>query len=802
LKAYIKPNGYRLTILSILLLFLVSGCSLTRRLKGNQALVRKITIKGVDKEFAEAAATYVDKGIQPNNVINLQFYYLFSKNGKKDIGEPPAILDSNLVEFSRGQIESFLQNKGYLKAKVADTIKVKKKKAELIFSAVEGPMFRIRKIQDSILDKNVRNLYVVNRARFSHVQPGGRFDMDSLAYDRDEFYLVMKRNGYYDFYRQYINYTYDSTFRKSVVDIKMIIDNPVGKSSHPLYTINNTLITVANSSGRTPGKADTIQVDPQFRFVDFSHKFNPTTIIDYIYQRKGQLYDIDKQTLTTSRLSELNVFRNVPNPTYIKLPDSTNRLDSKIDIVPLKQMSDRLEGEFLFNSGQYGYNLGNTFTDRNVFKSAAILQIKTNWSVLFDNGSSKTNPNGIENQDLTVGANLIYPLIISPFDFPVLGKYGVPHTTFSTNYQLFYEQGLVQRNSFINSITYDFAETANKLHTITPIDIEYSNGVIDPIAEVELLSKNLYAYSFLIGRTVYTTGSQYTYQYNANKLNLFTNFTYFRGSLDVGGNLLDLLSKVFNTAKDTTGARTFLGSPFSQYAKGEIDLRIYHSFGGERQLIFRINPGLGVPYGNSATTGLIFEKDFYAGGANDMRAWLPRTLGPGQFNRATYYGPPGPNGTESSGDSLRTRLKYLDQYGEVKIISNLEYRYKLMDNFFGSKLKGAVFIDGGNVWRLYAQPKGPNGMDPNDQFKFDNILQSSAMDIGTGLRFDLAFFVFRLDAAFKFKDPQFNGSQQWVLIDHFDELFHSGSFKAAYSAANSGDTYNFMQLNFGIGMPF
>ena len=149
MKAYNKPGGYIFTILSILLVILVSGCSLTRRLKDNQALVRKITIHGVDKEQ------------QPNNVINLQFYYMFSKNGKNDIGEPPAILDSNLVEFSRVQIERFIQNKGYLKAKVADTIKVKKKKAELIFSAVEGPMFRIRKIQDSIPDKNVQNLYRV-----------------------------------------------------------------------------------------------------------------------------------------------------------------------------------------------------------------------------------------------------------------------------------------------------------------------------------------------------------------------------------------------------------------------------------------------------------------------------------------------------------------------------------------------------------------------------------------------------------------------------------------------------------------
>ena len=749
----------------------------------------------MDEDYAETAVNYVDKGQQPNNVINLQIYYLFGKNGKNDIGEAPAILDSNLVEFSRIQIERFLQSKGYLKAKVADTIKIKKKKAELIFAAVEGSMFRIRKIQDSIADKNVKNLYMVNRPRFSHVQPGGRFDTDSLAYDRDEFYLIMKRNGYYDFYRQYINFTYDSTFMSSVVDIKMIIDNPIGKSSHPVYKINNTMITITTSAGLTTGKADTLQVDSQFRYVDFSHKFQQRTVIDYIFQHKGQLYDIDRQTLTTSRLSELNIFRNVPNPTYEKLPDSTHRLNTKIDIVPLKQMSDRVEGEFLFNSGQYGYNFGNTFTDRDVFKNAAILQVKLNWSVLFDNARNATTANAIENQDLRVGATLTYPRIITPFRLPILGKYGVPHTTFSTNYQLFFEKGLVQRTSFINSVTYDFAETANKLHSVTPIDIEFSRGVINPLAQKKLLAANLYAYSYLIGRTIFTSGSQYTFQYNANRLNTYSNFTYFRGSLDVGGNTLSLLSNLFNTPKDTLGERTFAGRAFAQYAKAETDLRFYHTFGGERQLVFRLNTGLGVPYGNS--NALIFEKDFYTGGANDMRAWLPRTLGPGQFNRATFYGPPGQGRVESKGDLLRTQLKYLDQFGEVKIISNLEYRYKIADDFFGSKLKGAVFVDAGNIWRLDKQPN-----DPNVQFRFNNFLQSSAMDIGTGLRFDLAFFVFRLDAAFKFKDPQFSGSNQWVLVDHFNELFHSGSFKAAYEASNSGDTYNFMQLNFGIGMPF
>ena len=319
------------------MLIITSGCSITGRLRENQALVRKITIEGVDEEFEELAHNYVDKEQQPNNLLNLRFYYWFSKNGKKNIGEPPAILDSNLVEYSRLQIEKFLRNKGYLNARVEDSIHIKKKKAELIFTATQGPMFRVRNYADSIADPRVKSLFDGYRPR-AHVKPGSRFDRDSLAFDRDELYLVMKRNGYFDFYRQYINYTYDSTFNSSVCDVKIIIDNPVGRSAHPVYTINNTLITISRSNGRKTGQADTLQVDSQYRFVDYSGRFKPRTVTDYIFQYKGEQYNIDRQTLTTTRLSELNVFRNVPNPDYTKLADSSNRLNTRIDIIPLKSI--------------------------------------------------------------------------------------------------------------------------------------------------------------------------------------------------------------------------------------------------------------------------------------------------------------------------------------------------------------------------------------------------------------------------------------------------------------------------------
>jgi outer membrane protein insertion porin family len=781
---YAKLNS--VTILSILSLIVVSGCSLTRRLKDNQALVRKITVKGLSEEFAEPAKNYVDKQQQPNSAVNLQFYYAFSKNGKKNIGEAPAILDSDLVEFSRLQIQKYLQNKGFLNARVADDIKIKNKKAELIFTVTPGTLFKVRRYKDSIADPKLAALYLSNRNLITHIRANQRYDEDSLAYDREQFYQLTKRNGYYDFVRQYVSFSVDTALNKGLVDVQLVVDNPADQKNHTTYTLNNTLIAITRSTGRVRGTADTLQIDSQFRFVDFSGKFKPKTITNYIFQKKGQIYNIDNQMLTTTRLSELNVFRNVPSPSYEKTADSTNRLNSRIELIPLKKMSNRVEGEFIFNNGRYGFNVANTYTNRNVFGGAEILQLKFNYSILYNNADEQTKiSNGIQNQDFKIGANLTYPGIISPFNIPTLGRYGIPHTTFASNYQYFFQKGLVARTSIINSITYDWAENKRRLHSFTPINIEYSTGKIDPQAALDLLAQNRYSYIYLIGRTVFTAGSQYTYSRNYSLLTSYQNFVFFRGSVDLGGNSLALVSKLTGAKKDSLGQRTVFGQVFSQYIKGEADLRFYKNLGGEKQFIFRINPGIGVPYGNS--TQLVFEKNFYVGGANDMRAWLPRTLGPGGFNRATFY----------ADNTQRARFKYLDQFGEVKIVANAEYRYKIVDDFFGSKLKGALFSDIGNVWRLRNQPLE----NPGGQFSFSSLPKTVGVGVGTGIRLDLGFFVFRLDAGFKFKDPQFSGSEQWVLLNHFDELFSSGSFKNNYKQS-TGENYSFMQLNFGIGMPF
>src|SRR5690606_6606627 len=216
-------------------------------------------------------------------------------------------------------------------------------------------------------------------------------------------------------------------------------------------------------------------------------------------------------------------------------------------------------------------------------------------------------------------------------------------------------------------------------------------------------------------RAYFGLGSQYIYTLNAPKLLRKEDFTYFRGSLDLSGNLLDISSSIFNFERNAEGEKQIFGVPFLQYAKMEADMRWYKHFGGDRQLVFRINPGLAIPYGNNSSL-LIFEKSFFGGGMNGMRAWQARTLGPGNYNR------------EVLDPGLRLNLRNLDQLGEIKLEGNVEYRFKLVNDIFGAKLKAATFADFGNIWRIRE-----NELNPGGEFKFDKFIGQLAMGAGAGL---------------------------------------------------------------------
>ena len=774
-----------------MILLILSSCNATRYLAEGQALVKKIELTGVDKQFQETALTFVQSDIRSNSRLNLALYNTFNtRNGKyrtgkvKAIGEAPHLLDSSLVEISRVQIEKFLATKGFFNAKVKSEIEVKNKHAIINFSATQGPEFKIRKINYQIADSVVLAMYEKNRANSSHIREGVRFDSDSLALEREQIYRMMKKNGYFDYVRQYVRFDVDSNLSGSLADLKLFLGNPEGKSAHQIYTINTSQVTIRTSEGKLEGiKADTLQVDSQFRFTDYSGKFKPKPIRKFIFLKKDDIYNIENEELTYDRLYDLNVFRNLKID-YTKSSDSTNKLNPRYDISPLKRMSNRIEGEYTFNSGRNGFNIGNTYTNRNLFGGAELLEVKAKYGVLFDATSDKRLLDRVFSRDLQLGVNLVLPKLLVPFRIPDIGRNGMPHTTISSSMQSFDQRSAFRSRVFINSITYDWVETKSKRHSYTPINIEFRKGVLDPVFRDSLLQRGFGLYVKTNDRQFFNLGSQYAFTYNANRLDNYNNFFFFRGEVDFAGNSLGILDKLIKFKRDADGFRTILGLPYQQYVKTELDIRYYRYFGGDRQFVARLNPGIGLAYGNSDL--LTFEKNFFAGGSSGVRAWQARTLGPGNYNRAVL-------GTDGKADTLRANLRNLDQLGEYKLEGNFEYRFKIINSFMGAKVKGATFTDFGNIWRRNVSVENPGG-----EFKFNQIFNQLAIGMGAGLRFDLNYFVFRLDAGIKVKDPQFSGSDQYVI----KYLFNKNEFKDNFANTHRPDVYRFVQYNFGIGMPF
>ena len=747
-------------------------------------MVKTVTIKGINKEFSEPAANYVQQGIRRNSRLYLALYNTFNtKNGEyrttkiRNIGEAPHILDSLLVEVSRLQIEKFLKSKGYFKATVKSDIRIANKQAYLTFTADQGPEFKINQLTYDIPDSVVKMLYLKNRESFTHITVGKRYDSDSLTYERERIFLLMKANGYYDYLRQFVRFDVDTNQYASKANLKMYLENPKTLTAHQVYTINESFITIKSSNGETSDtKPDTTVLDSARRFIDYSGRFKPKKLSKYMFIKKNELYNINHENLTYDRLYDLNVFKNLKID-YAKTPDSTNRLNPIYTILPLKKMSNRVEGEYTFNSGRNGFNVGNTFTNRNVFGGAEQLEVKARYGILFDAGVNGNLLDRILSRDLQLGVNLIFPRLLTPFGIVQSGLNGIPHTTISSSFQIYDQQASFSNRIFVNSITYDWAETKYKQHTFTPINFEFRNGKLDAAFKDTLEANGYSLYVQTNDRQYFNSSSQYSFTYNNIRLNTFANFLYLRINADAGGNTLGLVKKLIGGGNQST----LFGLNYLQYTKTELDLRLYRHFGGEKQLIVRLNPGVEIPYGNSKTKVLPFERLFYAGGSSGVRAWQVRTLGPGNYNRKVL--PP----------ELRTNLRNLDQLGEIKIEGNLEYRFKVVQNFYGAKVKGAVFTDVGNVWRLRE-----NEERLGEVFKVNKFLNQLAIGSGAGLRFDLNYFIFRLDAGIKVRDPQFTGSDQWVIKN----LFNYKDFKAKYHATNAPDIYRFVQYNFGIGMPF
>lgn len=795
MKAYNNDKReFQFPAILLLILLFVTACSSTKFIEDDQSIVKRVEIDSIPDQYKEESLNYIQKDIRPAPKFSVNvglyntFYSLFKT---KSVGSPAPLLDSTLVEISRNQIEKFLMSKGYFKARVKSEIKIKNQRAEVDFKASTGPAFKINKLSYAIPDTAVRKLYLDKKPSFSQMREGMQYDDDSLSLEREQIFTMMKGNGYYEFLRPYVRFEVDSALNDSKANIVLFIDTPAHTGKHIKYVIGNSNVIIAPS---TEGFTDSIKLNPRIfrgiRYTDLSKRFRRNPILRYDFIRKGEVYDVNKENLTYDRLYELNVFKNVKID-YAKSKDTANTIEPIIQLTPQKRMSNRVEGEIPFNAGTIGFTLSNTYTNNNIFRGAERFEFQIKGGLQSRIGQGNSLFRDIYQRDFSVSANLSVPRLMVPFNIPMMGKNGMPYTTFSSSYVYALQKDFFVRRVLLNSVSYQWVETKSKLHSFTPLNFEYRFGglLVDTSDTPEgqagkaLLDSNRYNITLLDRRDI-TLGIKYAYSLNANKLLTNTSFIYFRGNIDIAGNLLGVTSRLLDRKHNAAEGdyAKFLGLPFNQYIRPEIDVRWYKNLGENKQFVARINAGVGYAYGNS--TAVPFEKLFFAGGSNGVRAWQARTLGPGNYNRAERV----------PTEEARRTLYGIDQLGQMHIEANLEYRFGLINNFFGAKLKGAFFLDAGNVWNI-----SPGNPQPETYFDFKNIANQLGLGTGVGFRYDVQYFVFRFDIGLKLRDPQFDGSDQWVI----SKFFSGGkAFKETYKAANSPDTYRFLQYNFGIGLPF
>lgn len=726
------------------------------------------TIKKKDKKELKAA---LEDNLVPKpntSFLGLRpklFFYNITKEPEKDkgfrywmkykLGEAPVLISDVDREFNKDIIENYSENKGYFNVRATYDTVSKNKKAKVIYTVHPGARYLISNVSFPA-DSSVINQEIQKTTDKTFLKKGDPFDLDIIKAERERIDNSLKEKGFYYFHPDNIIVQADSTVSKNQ-EVELIVK--LKDNTPPLATeqfrINNVIVFSdydirrrANRTYEIPMHSDslTTHIYNDIYVVDPDKKFKPIIFDRALYFKKGDLYNRADHNLTLNRLISLGVFKFVKNEFVVS--DSLNhQFDAYYLLTPRELQSLRLEALGRTNSANYaGSEVNLNWTHRNIFRGAEQLKISTYGAFDVQIGGPKD-----ANNLFRAGANaqLSIPRIVAPFRFPSSSAF-VPRTNITLGYEFQNRTKYYTLNNFNTSFGYVWKENVRKEHDLKLIDIT----LVQP-ANVTPLYDSI-AVTPALRRVVEKQlifGPVYTYTYT-NTMLPRTNTIYYRGMLDLAGNLAGLLSGA--NAKNGNQKEIF-DIPFSQFAKMENDFRFYHKFTEKTSFASRIIGGIAYPYGNSEY--IPFSRQFFAGGSNSIRAFRARTLGPGS------YDPRNNNGF------------YFDQSGDIKLELNAEYRANIV-----SFLNVAAFADAGNIWLVNEDTSRPGA-------KFSkNWLSEIAVGAGVGLRLDFSILILRLDLAMPLRVPYYEKGDRWT----FDKInFGSSQWRR-----------DNLILNIAIGYPF
>lgn len=754
---------------------LLGGCT-TRKLGPNESLlVHNRIIGAADASQEEEAATYIRQ--KPNGKLfglfrfNLYIYNLANtgkKRGYKEklkaIGDAAVIVDSIQTAYSAKQINQFLFSKGYFNNQVSFSSTTKRKKTQVDYRIELNSPYSIDSIGYIIIDNTLDSIYKSTISE-SLLRRGDRYDESMLQQEQERIYSNMRNNGYYKFLRQYITYRIDSSFQNNTVRLVLKISNPENQLKHQQYTINHVYLHINpdQSYARNVMVKDTMNLG-HFYYFDPENRFNPNAFSKMLFIKDGERYAQRNTDLTYNRLGDLGVFK-FSNISFQE--DSVNqKLNASINLTPSRQFSLRPEIEGTFNSGNLGANGSLGYSDKNVFRGAELFELGLKGG-LETRRSLADNNLFLYRRQIAGSANLYFPKLFVPF-LKANYRFSNPRSFVSLNFAYEKRENFFFRRYLNMALGYDWRDTRTQSHYIKLLDVNVVSSALSPELTQSLINQgNFYLLRSFV--PYFSLGTQYRYIENqADPKKPYKDYFYFRFTIDIAGNSLNAIKQTFKLNQDSTGAYKVFNLIYYQYFRPEIDIRYYTFINTKNNLAFRFNPGIGFAYGNSKN--LPFEKQFFVGGSNSLRAWHARQLGPGTYVPT---------------DALKNNLFLLDRSGDIKLELNAEYRFQLLRSFLRAKLNGATFVDAGNVWYRKKETNLPGS-----EFKLSRLYYDIAIGTGLGVRLDYTFFIFRFDVGLKLKDPFYTANEGWVI-----ERFSDRNFKAANS-------YTFLSYNFGIGYPF
>ncbi|WP_455962726.1 translocation and assembly module lipoprotein TamL [Bacteroides bouchesdurhonensis] len=749
-------KGFHGLFTCAIIILLLASCTATKYVPDGSYLLDEVKIHTDNKNVRPSSLKmYVRQNSNAKwfSLIKTQLY-VYNLSGRdstkwgnkflRRIGDAPVIYNEGEALRSQEEIMKAVHNMGYMAATVKRSTKKKKKKIKLLYDVTVGEPYIIQSLKLDIHDTKIDSILRQDSVK-SLLREGMIFDVNVLDAERQRITNKLLQNGYYKFNKDYIGYTADTVRNTYNVDLTLHLrayrahENDSAEA-HKQYQINKinfiTDYDVLQSSALS-----SININDSIHYKGFPIYYKdklylrPKVLTDNLRFASGDLYKEEDVQQTYSSFGRLSALKYT-NIRFIETQvGDTAKLNCYVMLTKSKHKSIAFEVEGTNSAGDLGAAASVSFQNRNLFHGSETFMVKFRgaYEVISGLQAGYSNNNYTEfGVETSINfPNFLFPFVSSDFKRRIRAttEFGLQY-----NYQLRPE---FLRTMASASWSYMWSQRLKIQHKIDLINIGFLYlPRISPKFREDYINKgqnDIFQYNYQ-DRLIINMG--YSYHYNSTGGSIVNNTissdSYsIRFNFESAGNIMYALSKATNIRKNDNGEYAILGIPYAQYVKGEFDfaknIRIDH----RNSLAFHAGIGVAVPYGNAKT--IPFEKQYFSGGANSVRGWSVRDLGPGSF---------------AGKGSL------MDQSGDIKLDASIEYRSKLFWKF-----QGALFIDAGNIWTIRDYANQPGGV-----FKFSRFYKQIAVAYGLGLRLDLDFFILRFDGGMKAINPAYETKKEHYPI--------------------------------------